>query len=135
MNIQCGRRVAAASICAVMMGGCGTSGPASPDEPDRYRLVVTAGSADIRSLLVSVGGLSGAPSVLQGASIFSRVTAGSPARVLMVGQLSGVPLLEVRVSTPGQEPIVSIHDASGGSNTSYARIPSSGLTIDWQPID
>jgi hypothetical protein len=97
--------------------------------------VVSAGTSDIRALLVVLGGTSGTPTVLSGATTFSRISTGAGSRVLMVGQLAGRELLEVGTTAPGREPSATVLDASGGSNTSYARIPNSGISVEWRPVE
>lgn len=127
----CSWALSAATLCL----GCGAGSPTTPPPPERYRLVVSAGTSDIRALLVVLGGTSGTPTVLSGATTFSRISTGAGSRVLMVGQLAGRELLEVGTTAPGREPSATVLDASGGSNTSYARIPNSGISVEWRPVE
>ena len=121
------------------LSGCGGTTPTGPDEPaslsTTYRLKATAGTADLRAVLIRLTGVDGIPVPISQQGVLGRVGQNSTDRALFVGPLAGNFLLQARTATPGAPPIATVLDAAAGSGSAYGQIPPAGVTLTWEPID
>jgi|CXWL01.1.fsa_nt_gi hypothetical protein len=120
----------------LLLASCGGAPTATKLPPELYRLRVQSADGAIGALLLSIEGGSGAPVLLAAAPVTGSIAgAASPARVLLVGPLAGIDLIEVRAVTPGVPPTVTVLEASAGAGGAYAPIAVGGVTVSWTGVE
>ncbi|MBK6493839.1 MAG: hypothetical protein IPO52_08815 [Gemmatimonadetes bacterium] len=125
-----------ATATVLLLSSCGGE-PTTPKLPSElYRMRVQSTAGAVGALLVSVEGGSGTPLLLAAAPVTASMSDGtSPSRVLLVGPLGGVDLLEVRATTPGVPPTVTVLEASAGASGGYAAISPGSVTVTWTGVE
>lgn len=114
-----------------LLAAIGCSGPSEPDPIETYRLEVSSGAVEPRSLLLAIDGIEGDVTVLVGGSALTRVATGAPQRVLLIGDLTAAAVLEVEAATPDVPPTVTVLDASAGASDGYRRLQASEVQLEW----
>ncbi len=128
-----GWRLAAAML---LLASCGGAPTAAKLPPELYRLRVSAAEGAVGALLVAIDGGSGVPVLLAPAPVIGSVSgATAPSRVLLVGPLGGVDLLEVRAATPGVPPTLTVLEASAGATGGYAPIAPGSVVATWTGVE
>ncbi len=128
------RRLLAPCAALMLVAGCG-SGPSAPAPTETYRLRLAAAAGEPGSALVSLGGISGAVTVVAGTGVLARVGDGGSPLVLLVGPLGNRDLLEVTTATPGTPPSVAVVDASLGAGGQFRRLAPTEVTVTWVAVD
>jgi hypothetical protein len=104
-------------------GVSGSCPPDPPTPPTDYVLRVSSASQQLGSVVVSVVGFAGEPTVLTGSQIRVRaVRDGDNWRAIFIGPVAGLDLVRFRA---GRQPSVNVLDASGGAAQNYRQVPTS----------
>lgn len=127
------------AMAIVGLTGCGEAGltgaDQSPEATVTWRLHASedAGVAP-GSVVVEIAGIAGTPRILASGADFSRISLGSITRIILIGELAGKDLLEVRGKEPGVFPTVEVLDASAGSVVGYRRLEPSEVVLEWVEV-
>src|SRR5690606_2675564 len=112
------------------LGGCRDS--TAPEQPPSYLLKLTGEGAALRSVLVTIEGITGEPTLLVGGTMKSIVMqSGSGYRVLLIGAIDGTELLEVKAASAPATPTATVLDASAGASAGYRRMGAGEVRADW----
>ncbi len=129
-------RRSALVAAVILAASCGGEPTVPKLPPELYRMRVQSTGGDVGALLISVDGGSGTPLLLAAAPVTASLSdRGAPPRVLLIGPLTGIDLLEVRATTPGMPPAVTVLEASAGASGGYAPIAPGSVTVTWTGVE
>jgi hypothetical protein len=120
------------ALALLLLAGCSAPPTAPPLPSERYRLQLQSSEGTLGAVLLTVSGGAEDPILLPESNVLGSVSEGaSPARLLLVGAIGGVDLLEVKSTTPGTAPSAVVLEASADATGGYRAITAGSVTMTW----